>query len=123
MSMKIYVAGKKIPRAKKIMEMIRNAGHEITFDWTKNYNEDNWSKDALSEKEGIQKCDLFVYLWCEDAKSARYEAGMAMGLNKPVIVSEAPDSFFYHLPNVTRIPSDTEILNTIINLEGTINRY
>ena len=114
--MKIYVAGKKIPRAKKVIKMIRNEGHEITFDWTENYSENNWSEDALKEKEGIRKCDIFIYLWCEDAESARYEAGMAMGLDKPIIVSEAPDSFFYHLPNITRISSDIEILSTISNL-------
>ena len=117
--MKTYVAGKKIPRAKEVIKMIRSAGREITFDWAENFNdnEENWPEDALKEKEGIRKCDIFVYLWCEDAKSARYEAGMAMGLSKPVIVSEAPDSFFYHLPNVIRIASDAEILNTINKLD------
>jgi hypothetical protein len=111
---KIYVASKKIPRAREVMKMIREAGYEITFDWATDYHEDNWDEYAQKEREGIQKCDIFVYLWCEDAKSARYEAGMAMGLNKLVIASEAPDSFFYHLPNVVRIQSDSEIVNTIV---------
>jgi len=110
---KIYVASKNILRARKVMEIIQKSGYEITFDWATDYHEDNWDEYAQKEREGIQKCDIFIYLWCEDAKSARYEAGMAMGLNKIVIASEAPDSFFYHLPNVVRIFSDLEIIDTI----------
>lgn len=117
---KIYIASKKIPRARKIMKIVRDAGYEITFDWATDFKEDNWDKYAQKEREGIQRCDIFVYLWCEDAKSARYEAGMAMGLNKPVIISEASDSFFYHLPNVVCISSDLEILNTIAKIEEKI---
>jgi hypothetical protein len=114
---KIYVAGKKIPRAKEVMKMIRGAGYEITFDWAENYNEDNWAEDSLAEREGIKKCDIFVYLWCEDAKSARYEAGMAMGLEKPIIISGGPDSFFYRLPNVTSVEDDSKILDAISSLQ------
>ncbi|MCH8069161.1 MAG: hypothetical protein IID16_07865, partial [Candidatus Marinimicrobia bacterium] len=61
------------------------------------------------------------YLWERDQESARYEAGMAMGLGKPVIVSGKHDSFFFNLPNVHRIASDSEIISAIAQQESTSN--
>ncbi len=107
--MKIYVASKNLKRARSVMDVLRQNGHEITYDWANPYDEENRIEKALAEREGIAKADLLVYLWEATAESARYEAGMAMGLRKPIIVSAGPDSFFFTLPNIHRVDSDNKI--------------
>jgi hypothetical protein len=60
--------------------------------------------------------DMLVYLWAPNQESARYEAGMAMGLKKPVIVSGKSDAFFFQLPNIYCVSSDDEIVQKIKEL-------
>ena len=110
---KIYVACKKINRAVKVMDELRSLGHEITYDWTVDYSEDNQERKAAEELNGIREADVFIYLWESDAESARYEAGMAMALEKKIIVSGGPISFFFNLPNILSVKSDEEILSNI----------
>lgn len=110
---KVYVASKKINRAVKVMNELRSSGHHITHDWTVDYNEDNLAHKAVAELRGIRDADVFVCLWESDAESARYEAGMAMGFEKKIIVSGGPDSFFFNLPNTYSVASDEEIIKMI----------
>ena len=110
--MKIYVAGKNLTRAQKVMGALRDHNHEIVFDWTVNYDE---KKEELAQFElnGVRGADTLVYLWESDQESARYEAGMAMGLGKKIVISGDHDSFFFNLPNVTRVNSDEEIVEAL----------
>src|SRR3989344_5964569 len=102
--MRIYVAGKNIERARSVMKDLHDAGHEITFDWlTDIENEKDPVGKAALERKGVQEADALVYLWEHDQESARYEAGMAMGLQKTVIVSGSHESFFFSLPEVTAV--------------------
>jgi len=115
-TMKIYVAGKKLERARVVMNMLRKHGHKITYDWANPYSEENSKEKAVEEREAIRNADLLVYLWEQDQESARYEAGMAMGLGKPIIVSGGPDAFFFKPPNIFRVDSDDEIVSAIKNV-------
>ena len=118
----IYVAAKKIPRARQVMNLLRNHGHKIVYDWTINFSENDGEKKATAERDAVHQADLVVYLWHYDAESARYEAGMAMGLGKRVIVSGGPDSFFFKLPFVSTVVSDDKIIEEIERI-GQYNRF
>ncbi|MFA7193804.1 MAG: hypothetical protein WC087_02725 [Candidatus Paceibacterota bacterium] len=114
--LKIYVASNEVDRAKKVMQELINAGHTITFDWTVDIelgeNQDKIGK-PLKEREAVVECDVLVYLWKEDQESARFEAGMAMGLRKKIIVVTDHKAWFFALPEVIQIDSDNQILSVI----------
>lgn len=112
--MKVYVAGKDLDRAGTIIKQLKDAGHTITYDWVaKIHDTSDMVKKAYDEKEAIRNCDALVYLWEEVQESARYEAGMAMGLNKVVIVSGKDSAHFFTLPNVIIATSDESILEAL----------
>ena len=118
---RIYVAGNEIERAKLVMDRLRSCGHTITFNWIpgiKEQTDGDKIKRALLEREGIREADILVYLWKEDQESARFEAGMAMGLGKLIIVSTTHKAFFFSLPEVKQVLSDNEILDAI---KGVLN--
>ncbi len=108
--MKIYVAGKELKRAKAVMKVLRDSGHQITYDWATKFSGDNPVDRSADELKGVREADLLVYLWEPDQESARYETGMAMGLGKSIIVSGKQNSFFFHLPNVHCVDSDDKII-------------
>lgn len=113
---KIYVASNEVARAKKVMEELLAAGHIITFDWTtdieKQTDEDKINK-PLKEREAVRECDVLVYLWKANQESARFEAGMAMGLGKKVIAVTGHQAWFFALPEVIQVDSDDQILQAI----------
>ncbi len=110
---KIYVAGKDLNRAKKVIEALRAQGHQIAYDWATDYSDNNPVEKAQAELKGVRDSDVLVYLWEPDQESARYEAGMAMGLSKRIIISGKIDSFFFKLPNIVCVSSDEEIINMV----------
>lgn len=114
---KIYVAGKNLERAQFVMNMLKQNGHTIAFDWVtgiKNQKEEDQLQKARDERAAVQQADILVYLWESDQESARYEAGMAMGLNKRIIVSRFKKKlFFLSLPEVTCVESDEDIISAL----------
>ncbi len=98
-------------RTKRVMDFLTQDGHVIVYDWVAKFDEGPTKQKAIDEAEAIRSADLLVYLWAKDQESARYEAGMAMGLEKPVIVSGKSDAFFFQLPNVHCVNSDNEIVS------------
>lgn len=111
--MKIYVASNEVARARKVMQELISAGHTITFDWTADIEEENQEDKvtkALKEREAVRECDALVYLWKGNQESARFEAGMAMGLRKKVIVVTDHEAWFFALPEVIQVNSDDQIL-------------
>lgn len=98
------------------MQELINAGHIITFDWTtdieKGDEQDKIGK-PMEEREAVRECDVLVYLWKDNQESARFEAGMAMGLRKKVIAVTDHKAWFFALPEVIQIDSDDQILSVI----------
>lgn len=113
MAYKIYVAGKSMWRAQSVMDMLRENGYEITYDWLKDYSEIDQKGKAQKELDSIKKSDGLVYLWEADQESARYEAGIAMGLDKKIVVSGGPSAFFFFLPNISCVTSDEDIVGIL----------
>ena len=96
------------------MNLLRESGHTITFDWLLDIeNEIDPVQKALDEREGVLQAEVLVYLWEPDQESARYEAGMAMGMKKQIIVSSAHSTWFFSLPEVAHVHTDEEILQAL----------
>jgi len=113
---KIYVAGNDLKRARLVMDNLINDGHIIVYDWVAKFNEGPTKEKAINEANAVRRADILVYLWAANQESARYEAGMAMALDKLIIVSGKQDAFFFQLPNIYCVSSDNEIVSTISNL-------
>lgn len=114
--MKIYVAGKEPKRARAVMDALIESGHEITYDWITTLGKGPTKEIAITEAAAVRACDLLVYLWESDQESARYEAGMAMGLQLPIVVSGNAKAFFFQIPNVYCVDSDEFILSKVEEL-------
>ncbi len=102
-----------MPRALRVMDALRAAGHTIAYDWVANMPGGPTKEKAILEWEAVRSSELLVYLWETDQESARYEAGMAMGIKIPIIVSGNSTAFFFQIPNVYCATSDDEILEKI----------
>jgi len=109
---KVYVAGLDLERAHRVMQLLKSHGHKVTYDWATSYKEEDQGQKAFDERQGIRDADIVVYLWEKGQESARYEAGMAMGLGKPIVVV-GHQSFFFGLPEVTLISSDDAIIDAL----------
>jgi len=110
---KIYVAGKGLDRARIVIDMLKQAGHVVTYDWVAEIGSGPSKEKAVAELECVRLADVLVYLWETDQESARYEAGMAMGLGKTIVVSGRSDAFFFQLPHVHCVDSDERIIDKI----------
>ncbi len=99
------------------MDALRQAGHEITFDWLVGIEgEEDVIQKTHDEREGVINADILVYLWEADQESARYEAGMARGLKMPIIVSGGHGKWFLSFPEVIRVDTDAEIIPALSGL-------
>lgn len=110
---KIYVAGKNLSRARAVIDALKQLGHVITYDWVTVIETGPSKEKAMKELEGVRLADVLVYLWENNQESARYEAGMAMGLGKTIVVSGKSDAFFFQLPDVHCVDSDDQIATSL----------
>lgn len=95
--MKVYVAGSssELDRVRAVMAALREAGHEITHDWTEDvlaareagHASDATVDDAHADKcaardlRGIREADAFILLRREPASfGASFEAGYALAV-------------------------------------------
>ena len=104
MGLKIYVAGKleDKDRVRVIQAMLRNAGHEITVDWTT--NSQNSRVQAIKDLRGVADADILVAVFEKDLpyKGTYVELGAALALGKPVYIlgPNARKCIFLKHPNV-----------------------
>lgn len=111
-----YVAGKNLKRAALVMNTLRANGYDIAYDWLTTVASDASAEKAISELNAVRAATALIYLWEPDQESARYEAGMAMGLGKTIIVSGKSDAFFFQLPNVHCVELDEKIVELLREL-------
>src|SRR5665647_3948630 len=57
---KIYVAGYDLKRSERVMNLLRERGHTITYDWVTDYSEDDETQKAFDEREGVRDADILV---------------------------------------------------------------
>lgn len=114
--MRLYIAGKNLGRANRAAGLLEQSGHTIPCNWYHNYKDDQSNFSPSDELAAIREADALIYLWESDQESARYEAGAALGLGKPIIIVHKSPTWFMALPNVYQVDSDEEIVNMLSNL-------
>ena len=121
--MKFFVSGKIGVEgdAKDVMEALRNAGHEITFDWIglphlKPYddNPNDCGIAAIVDCDGVKEADVLVIIPHVRGVGMFVEFGMAIACGIPIRVIVNPwlrscTMFFYH-PLVKRVSGVQEII-------------
>jgi hypothetical protein len=106
---KLYVATSfsNIPEARDVMSILREVGHDITWDWTGEALDPSWPKsqqDAYLQQcgardyQGVVDADALVLINHDKARDAMAEFGVALGLGRPVFVlyPERRSSVFFH---------------------------
>lgn len=119
--MKFFVSGKVGVEndARKIMRLLEEGGHQITFDWTSIKHLRPYDKNAhasreaaLAEARGVKDADVLVIVAHEKGVGMFVELGIAIGAGIPVRVIAGGDSrtMFFHHPLVTRVRDVKDVL-------------
>lgn len=119
--MKFFVSGKLgfEENAREAMNALRDAGHQITFDWTdiehlRPYDENILACRELSVREsnGVKQADLLVIIAHNEGVGMYIELGIAIGLGIPVrvVTSEESQSLFFHHPLVKKVSTIEEVI-------------
>jgi hypothetical protein len=119
--MKFFVSGKVGVESdvRSVMKAIREAGHEITFDWTtidhlRPYDENATAcRDAaLKESLGVKDADVLIVISHDRGVGMYVELGIAIGCGVPVRVVTNVESrtMFFHHPLVKKVDSIEQIL-------------
>ncbi len=119
--MKFFVSGKvgNDNIAKSLMKALKDAGHEITFDWTNIEHLRPYDKNgarsreaAISECSGVKDADVLVIIAHEKGVGMYVELGMALGVGIPVRVVTKDESrtMFFHHPLVKKVNSIEEVI-------------
>ena len=120
--MRIYCAGKweEKHRIQIVQNILRRAGHEITFDWTQQPNTTNeaeLNEQCLYDIEGVMSADALVAVLVDEdkylCKSAnRYvEIGIAIGAGIPVYILGKPrQDFLFRRDTSVRVLRTTKEL-------------
>ena len=108
--MKIFVAGSinNINAIKELMKSIKENGHNVVHDWTDQFDERRKQEFCLKDIEGLKNCDVLVACMEDCRTSCRgtlIEIGVALALDKKVVVIGEIDSIYMSHPNVTMFPS------------------
>lgn len=151
MKLNVYVAGKWEERVKvkEVMKHLESKGYYVTCDWTKHVAPERWKKGqgcfnadwaakgektyAMEDLQGVRDCDVLVAcMWNPSIlyKGAWIEIGIALGLNKRVIIIGTDiTTVFLGLPNV-KVVETTEVMYGMLDsvwysleLERTISNY
>ena len=120
--MKFFVSGKvgQAKNAISVIKRLREAGHEITFDWTtidhlKPYSENRIASRRLAIKEcdGVKNSDVLVVIVHKKGIGMFVELGIALAMGIPVrIIAEEEDQsmFFYH-PLVKKVKNIEQVIS------------
>jgi nucleoside 2-deoxyribosyltransferase len=107
--LKVYVATafKNRDEAKRVMELLKGHGCIITHDWTNESVEGRTGDDlmeylrrcAWADVNGVKDCDVLFLINHPDGKGCFTELGIALGLQKHVVVVEedSAHNIFIHL--------------------------
>ncbi len=130
--MKIYIATKtdNYKQAQRIRDLLLDAGHEITFDWTEVVAEVGPDKGlrsdtppdrefqricAQNDMQGVREADALVMLCYPGLCGTLIEVGAALVLGTPVIILGEPErnSVFFAMQHVHRIEEGALIVPEI----------
>lgn len=127
--MKIYIAARfsRRPEAHALAKELQQLGHKITSRWVKP-DSDHVTPTGLSQQaadaererfakedlEDLIACDMCVSLMEEPRGNGRggrhVEFGIAIGLDKRLVIVGPRETVFHHLPNVAWHPDVESLL-------------
>jgi len=119
--MKFFVSGKvgAEENVRAVMKALQDAGHEITFDWTKIDHLRPYEKNsaasrsaAIKESHGVKDADVLIILAHDHGIGMYVELGIAIGCGIPIRVVTDVESrtMFFHHPLVKKVDSFKQIL-------------
>lgn len=126
--MKVYVASKlaNAEQVKSFHSLLRQAGFEVTYDWTTHGYIDNSDVDlkkgiAQSEMNGVIAAD-FVVVLLPGGFGTHIEIGIALALDIPIVLigldRTQPTPSFYFLDSITTFDSPTEGIDFLLAHRG-----
>lgn len=111
--MKFYVAARfsDKERVKKINDLIKNKGYELSGDWTSHIGSNDYSKTsersrkyAIEDIKAVINCDVFILILNEKGGTgSSTELGVALALNKKIyaVGEYIENNMFNFHPSVT----------------------
>ena len=119
--MKFFVSGKVGVEGgvREAIKALKDAGHEITFDWTTidhlrpyDKNAEASREAAIRESRGVEDADMLIILPHDRGVGMYVELGIAIGSGIPIRVVTGVESrtMFFHHPLVKKVDSLEEIL-------------
>lgn len=112
--MKFYVASsfRNIEKVRKVSKQLKSKGYIHTFDWTNNVKAstlEDLKQIGEKEKNAVAEADFIVVL-LPAGKGSHIELGIALGLNKRIILYSSDGeinnfsttSTFYHLSGIEK---------------------
>jgi hypothetical protein len=126
--MRVFVAGSFLDKEKvrKVQAALRQAGHEITHDWTQHDGTDDpriLREQALADEKGVRDAQVLIVV-LPGRFGTHAEVGMALISRKPVIfVGNQGDMecLYFHHPLAMRVESIDEcvmLLNMLCEKYG-----
>lgn len=116
--MKFYIATSlsRAPAHNMVRDILKNCGHEISYDWTlhgsvKSVSKERLQEVALLELEGLSEADFIIVL-LPGGSGTHLELGFSIARGKRIFL-HTEDSLtfelgpqtnaFYHHPDITRL--------------------
>jgi len=123
----IYIASSLLnsERIIKLMTRFRDAGIDITYDWTRHAAVSNATDEELAwigqqEMNGVIEAEALLLV--HPARNGSHvELGMALIAGIPVVILQEPDvqvekKTFYYLKNVLKTTSEDEAFNAVMRI-------
>jgi len=118
--MNIYVAGKweETEAVRAVQELVRQAGHIVSYDWTRYLKDLPLRLQAIADLEGVLQADAVIFLNHPRCAGAFTEIGIAIGQQIPVVVvkPELKDNIFFNLDRVYSCQTASEAVQLLGHL-------
>ena len=117
--MKLFVASSYLNKseARAVMGILKKAGHEITFDWTKPEKIQTVAQRARKaerDEQGVTEAERLVVVWPGRVGTAT-EIGIALGQGKKIHILGSPDlpNIYWDHPRVSFVSSVADLLDEL----------
>jgi len=107
--LKVYPASNSRSVTHQAVGALKEAGHEVTHDWSvgpkRTYSDDDAAM-AVVDINGIVHAQVLLLLWQPGLRAANTELGIAIALHRRIILvgcGDIDENIFYRLPVVVRV--------------------
>lgn len=122
--MKFYIASRfgNKEEVRKIIEFLRERGHDVSMDWTVHESIKPFEKNmerakryAIEDIDGVRDCDVFILISDEAGTGMYIELGVAIALDKRIFVvgEHTERTIFYFHPKIQRRDSIEDVFREL----------